>query len=298
MGNQKEIRNRIGSTKKTKKITSAMKLVAAAKVNKMQKKLQQTRPFANKIKELFAGFQNSLSKDFIEQYPLLKEREVKTVLLLVIGADRGLCGAYNTNVIKAAVKRIRELQSENKAVKLITVGRKPTTALGKASWQAENVSIAKSFCNLQSIPTIQEATLITEAVNKLYMEENVDKVELISTKFINMVSSEVELQNFLPVDMQHILKNHQAGKAEPYVIFDPDAESLINTLLPMYLENTVYERLTEAVTSELASRMTAMGNATSNAEDVIKRLVLAYNKARQASITQEISEIVGGAAAI
>lgn len=295
MVNQKEIRVKIGSTKKTMKITSAMKLVAAAKVNKMQKKLLATRPYSAKVTELFNNLVTSLDSDDMENYPLLKAKtEINTVLLLVISSDRGLCGAYNASIIKAAIKEIQVLQEAGKQVQLITVGRKAKVAFSKAIYKAQGVELIESFTNLSSMPTNEEAALITNKAIELYLQGKVDQVKIITTKFVSLVNSYVETHDFLPVQTA----SQNGSKAEPYVIYDPNVQTLINTLTPMYIENRVYQSMQESTTSELAARMTAMSNATNNARDVIKKLTLAYNKARQASITQEISEIVGGAAAL
>ncbi len=295
MANQKEIRVKIGSTKKTMKITSAMKLVAAAKVNKMQKKLLATRPYSEKISELFNKLMASLDAGDLENYPMLRAKaEINTVLLLVVSSDRGLCGAYNANIIKTTIKKISALKEAGKTVKLITVGRKARAAFSKSIYKSQGVELVESFANLSSLPTSAEANLIANKAIELYLQGTVDKVELITTKFVSLVNSEVEVLDFLPVQTTSV----NGSKAEPYVIYDPNVEILIETLTPMYIENRVYQSLQESTTSELAARMTAMSNATNNARDVIKKLTLAYNKARQASITQEISEIVGGAAAL
>jgi F-type H+-transporting ATPase subunit gamma len=295
MANQKEIRVKIGSTKKTMKITSAMKLVAAAKVNKMQKKLLATRPYSAKIAELFNNLVTSLNTEDLENYPLLQPKaQINTVLLLVISSDRGLCGAYNANIIKATIKEIQALQDAGKKVQLITVGRKAKAAFSKAIYKAQSVELIESFINLNSMPTSQEASLITNKAIELYLEGSVDKVKIITTKFVSLVNSFVEIHDFLPVQTS----SESKLKTEPYVVYDPNVATLIETLAPMYIENRVYQSMQESTTSELAARMTAMSNATNNARDVIKKLTLAYNKARQASITQEISEIVGGAAAL
>jgi F-type H+-transporting ATPase subunit gamma len=294
MANQKEIRVKISSTKKTMKITSAMKLVAAAKVNKMQKILTQARPYADKLSQIFTNLQVSLSEDDIATNPLLSARpEIKTVALLVIGSDRGLCGGYNANLIKAVNRKIEAYSSENKTVKLIVVGRKLKTAFSKLQYKDAGIEVLESFINLSSIPTSSEAALIANTAADLFVNGQVDKVEIISTRFISMVSNEVKFADFLPVEAS---SSQTAESAE--AILEPSAAALIETLAPMYVENKVYQSLLEATTSELASRMTAMSNATNNARDFIKKLVIAYNKARQASITQEISEIVGGAAAL
>lgn len=294
MANQKEIRTKITSVKKTKKITLAMKLVAAAKVNKMQKRVNATRPFTEKVTEVFSNLQKAVPVELLEKYPLLKTRdEVKTVLLVVVSSDRGLCGAYNANIVKATAKRIKELRKEGKKVKLTIVGSK-----ARAFFHKTSTDITQTFCHLPSTPTVTEADLIAEHASELYANGTVDRVELISTKFISMVNNEVRIKQFLPVKIETNEEETKVLQAEPDVIFDPDSEALIAGLLPMYINNVIYQSLLDATTSELASRMTAMSNATNNAEEVIKKLNLSYNKARQAAITQEISEIVGGAAAL
>lgn len=295
MANQKEIRVKIASTKKTMKITSAMKLVAAAKVNKMQKILTQARPYAKKLSELFVNLQAVLSEDELATNPLFSTKsDTNTVALLVISSDRGLCGGYNANIIKATNRRIEQLRSEAKTIKLITVGRKAKTAFSKVSYAAQGIEIIDSFVNLSSIPTSSEARLIADAAVKVFVNGIADKVEIITTRFISLVTNEVKFSDFLPIVQEKDATEVLSSEA----ILEPSAARLIETLAPMYTENKIYQSLLEATTSELASRMTAMSNATNNARDFIKKLVLAYNKARQASITQEISEIVGGAAAL
>lgn len=297
MANQKEIRVKISSTKKTMKITSAMKLVAAAKVNKMQKILMQARPYSSKVKEIFLNLEATLSDDEKLAIKLLAPKTSQnTVLLVAISSDRGLCGAYNTNIIKATAKRIDSLLAENKKVKLITVGRKAKSAFQKQSYIDKGVEVIESFLNLSSIPTVAEANLIASKAISAYESDEVDKVEIISTKFISLVASNVEINNFLPVEKEK--EDSQALNIDPLVYLEPSAQELIEATLPMYTQNILYQSLLEATTSELAARMTAMSNATNNAKEFIRKLVLAYNKARQAGITQEISEIVGGAAAL
>lgn len=297
MANQKEIRVKISSTKKTMKITSAMKLVAAAKVNKMQKILMQARPYATKVKEIFLNLEATLSEDEKLAIKLLAPKTSQnTILLVAISSDRGLCGAYNTNIIKATSKRIDSLLAENKKVKLITVGRKAKSAFQKQSYIDKGVEVIESFLNLSSIPTVAEANLIASKAIAAYENDEVDKVEIISTKFISLVASNVEINNFLPVEKEK--QENQALNVDPLVYLEPSAQELIEATLPMYTQNILYQSLLEATTSELAARMTAMSNATNNAKEFIRKLVLAYNKARQAGITQEISEIVGGAAAL
>jgi F-type H+-transporting ATPase subunit gamma len=298
MANQKEIRVKIASTKKTMKITSAMKLVAAAKVNKMQKILVQARPYAAKIKEIFINLESSLSEDQKNSIPLLASRnKEETILLIVISSDRGLCGAYNTNIIKTTAKRIDELQAQAKKVKLITVGRKAKTAFNRDSYANRGIEVLESFLNLSSLPNSSEASLIAEKAMEAYLTNETDKVEIISTKFISLVASSVQISKYLPIEKPK-LDLDSKFTVDPDILLEPSATAIVDTLLPMYTQSLIYQALLESTTSELAARMTAMSNATKNAKEFINKLVLAYNKARQAGITQEISEIVGGAAAL
>lgn len=294
MANQKEIRTKISSTKKTMKITSAMKLVAAAKVNKIQKILLANRPYASAIASVFGKLKQALSEEEINSSKFFTHSsKSESVLLLVISSDRGLCAGYNTTVIKAAKAYVEKLLGESKEVSLITVGRKAKTAFAK--YGSLGVNLIHSYTNLNSIPTIAEANMIADQMIDIYNTGKVDKIEILRTKFNSLVSSEIEFVNFLPINVDSVADD---SNLEPYVILEPNAQALIEALAPLYAENRVYQSLLEATTSELAARMTAMSNATSNAKEVIKNLVLDYNKARQASITQEISEIVGGAAAL
>lgn len=292
MSSRKEIRIKISSTKKTMKITSAMKLVAAAKVNKMQKILANTKIFSSKLKNIFDNLRQSLDKDILEDNIFLKANQnPQKFLLLIIGSDRGLCGAYNASIIKAASKRIKELLDSGKAISLITVGRKIKSAFAKEAFTKQGINIIETYSNLSSVPSNIEANLIAKSIENLF-GQSIDTVEVISTKFISMVSSEVVVEKILPIESQALELDSSM------VIDEPNSQILLDFVSPMYFENSIYTKLLDSTTSELAARMTAMSNATNNAKDFIKKLLLSYNKARQASITQEISEIVGGAAAL
>lgn len=292
MSSRKEIRIKISSTKKTMKITSAMKLVAAAKVNKMQKILANAKIFSSKLKNIFDNLRQSLDKDILEDNIFLKANQnPQKFLLLIIGSDRGLCGAYNASIIKAASKRIKELLDSGKAISLITVGRKIKSAFAKEAFTKQGINIIETYSNLSSVPSNIEANLIAKSIENLF-GQSIDTVEVISTKFISMVSSEVVVEKILPIESQALELDSSM------VIDEPNSQILLDFVSPMYFENSIYTKLLDSTTSELAARMTAMSNATNNAKDFIKKLLLSYNKARQASITQEISEIVGGAAAL
>lgn len=297
MPSLKEIKIKIGSTKKTKKITAAMKLVAAAKVNKMQKLIKAARPYANAVKKLYSQLQDSLDLKQLDQYPLLKSYDsVSRVLLVIISSDIGLCGPYNANIQKLARNRIEELTDEGVQLELLTIGRKATDFFSKDIYKDRGINIIKSYIQLPTKPDLETVQEIGQFMADSFTDNKVQRVEVISTRFLNMVTQLAEHQIVLPVQKlttEEVIKENNAD-----IILEPDASSLINTLTPMFINNTVYSDLLDATTSELASRMTAMSNATNNADSVIKKLLLQYNKARQAAITQEISEIVGGSAAL
>ncbi|MFZ4083972.1 MAG: ATP synthase F1 subunit gamma [Vampirovibrionia bacterium] len=296
MASLKEIKLKINSTKKTKKITAAMKLVAAAKVNKMQKLIKAARPYANGVKQLYTQLQGCLDQEELDQNPLLKKiTKVESVLLIVISSDIGLCGPYNANILKLARKRIKDLQSEGLKISLLTIGRKATDAFSKIMYKEQGVEVLRSYINLQTKPSLELVEEISTFAAEKFTSNEVQKVEVISTRFISMVNSVAEIKNFLPVEKPQSSANSVQSSD---VILEPNARALIDTLTPMYLNNTVYTDILDATTSELASRMTAMNNASNNADAVIKKLLLSYNKARQSAITQEISEIVGGSAAL
>ena len=296
MASLKEIKLKINSTKKTKKITAAMKLVAAAKVNKMQKLIKAARPYANGVKQLYAQLQGCLDREELDLNPLLKKvTELKSVLLIVISSDIGLCGPYNANILKLARKRIKDLQAEGLKISLLTIGRKATDAFSKIIYKEQGVEVVRSYINLQTKPSLELVEEIGTFAAEKFTSNEVQKVEVISTRFISMVNSVAEIKNFLPVEKPQSSANSVQSSD---VILEPNARALIDTLTPMYLNNTVYTDILDATTSELAARMTAMNNASNNADAVIKKLLLSYNKARQSAITQEISEIVGGSAAL
>lgn len=315
MANLKAIRDRIQSVKNTQKITEAMRLVAAAKVRRAQEQVTATRPFADRLAQVLYGLQTRLRFEDAD-LPLLKQRAVATVGLLVISGDRGLCGGYNANVIKRAENRIKELKAEGVDYKLILVGRKAIQY-----FQRREMPITATFANLDQVPNASEASSIADELLSLFLSESVDRVELVYTKFVSLVSSRPVVQTLLPLDPQGLESSDdeifrltsrggefevERRKVETSVptplpqdmIFEQDPVQILDALLPLYLNNQLLRALQESAASELAARMTAMNNASDNAKELIGTLTLSYNKARQASITQEILEVVGGAAAL
>ncbi|MCU0537329.1 MAG: F0F1 ATP synthase subunit gamma [Hydrococcus sp. Prado102] len=315
MANLKAIRDRIQSVKNTKKITEAMRLVAAAKVRRAQEQVTATRPFADALAQVLYNLLNRLQSGEVS-LPLLTQRKVNTVALLVISGDRGLCGGYNTNVIRRAEQRAKELKAQGINYKFVLVGRKANQYFGRRNQPIHD----KSYVGLEQIPSAAEASQIADELLSLFLSESVDRVELIYTRFVSLISSRPIVQTLLPLTFQGLEVQDdeifrlitRGGKfqverekvsaqmaAFPQdMIFEQDPVQILDSLLPLYLNNQLLRALQESAASELAARMTAMNNASENASDLIGTLTLSYNKARQAAITQELLEVVAGANAL
>lgn len=314
MANLKAIRDRINSVKNTKKITEAMRLVAAAKVRRAQEQVIATRPFADRLAQVLYGLQTRLRFEEAN-LPLFRQRQVGTVGLLVISGDRGLCGGYNSNVIRRAENRAKEIKAEGREYKFILVGRKASQY-----FQRRDQPISNSYTGLEQIPTAAEASNIADELLSLFLSESVDRIELVYTKFVSLISSRPVVQTLLPLDPQgleaaddeifrlttrggefEVERQKVTTQARPFprdMLFEQDPVQILDALLPLYLNNQLLRALQESAASELAARMTAMNNASDNAKELIGNLSLSYNKARQAAITQEILEVVGGAEAL
>jgi F-type H+-transporting ATPase subunit gamma len=316
MANLKEIRDRIGSVKNTRKITEAMRLVAAAKVRRAQEQVLRSRPFADRLARVLENLQSRMRFEDVDA-PLLEARDVGTITLLAVTGDRGLCGGYNANIIKRTEQRHAELTGQGYQVDLVLIGRKAITYFQN---RASQYTIRATFTGLEQVPNAAEAMKIGGEILAEFLSGSTDRVEIIFTKFINLVSSRPVIQTLLPLDPQGIAVEddeifrlttregqlvvepgtaaNQAPALPSDIVFEQSPEQLLNALLPLYLENQLLRSLQEAAASELASRMTAMNNASDNAKALAKTLTLDYNKARQAAITQEILEVVGGASAM
>jgi F-type H+-transporting ATPase subunit gamma len=313
MANLKEIRDRISSIKNTRKITEAMRLVAAAKVRRAQEQVLRTRPFADRLARVLQNLESRMGFEAADS-PLLADRgPVSTITLLVVTGDRGLCGGYNANVIRRAEQRFAELKGQGFAVDMVLMGRKAISFFTNRSYP-----IRATFTGLEQVPTSQEAGQVASEVLAAYLSETTDRVEIIFTRFINLVSSQPVVQTLLPLDPQGIatpedeifrlitregrlgVEKEKLENVQPAIesefVFEQNPEQLLNALLPLYLANQLLRSLQEAAASELASRMTAMSNASDNAKALAKTLTLDYNKERQAAITQEILEVVSGSA--
>ena len=305
MANLKDIKNRIQSVKSTQKITRAMKMVAAAKVKKAEKTVKMSRPFNNELTAMFKKLLMSVGrysaqslkiKSPIDNYPeLLQVREIKTVGLLVITSNKGLAGAYNANVVRKTLQTIKAYKEQGIETVLFIVGQKGISTL-KRKCKEFNREIAKTYLGVANNPSAEGAKLIIEDIADYFVTHKIDKIEVITTRFKNMMSYFVENWTILPLkgvndDYERLHDNI----LEPLMEFMPDMHNILQKIVPMYMTNILYQSLLEAQASELASRMTAMSAATSNAEKMINDLSVEYNKTRQFAITQEIIEVVSGA---
>lgn len=304
MTNLKEIKNRINSVKSTKKITRAMKMVAAAKVKKAETTVKSSRPFTQELKNMFERMLSSVDGRFnseklvinhaIDNYPkILERREVKNVGLLVITSNKGLAGAYNANIIRRTLETIKEYKSQNIGIRLFIIGQKGVTGLNK-KLEAYGIAPEQTYFNVIDRPNATNTEIIIEDMATLYVNGEIDRIELITTRFKNMMSYFVENWKILPLENVNY-NNKFDGIIESLMEFEPDKHAILQEIVPMYLTNIVYQALLEAQASELASRMTAMSAATNNAEKMLSTLSIEYNKTRQAMITNEIVEVVSGA---
>ena len=284
MANLKEIRNRITSIGSTMQITSAMKMVSAAKLKKAQDAITAMRPYSSKLTELLQNLSATLDSDIGGDYS--SQREVHKVLLVVVTSNRGLCGGFNSSVIKETVKNI-ETNYPNSTVELLTIGKKGHDILSKRFKVIENRNDV--FDNL-NFETIEE---IAEKLMGLFVDGSYDKIELVYNRFKNAATQITTVEQFLPLKP---IETEKASNTD--YIFEPSKEEIVLALIPKSLKTQLYKSVRDSYAAEHGARMTAMHKATDNAKDLRDELLLKYNKARQAAITNEILEIVGGAEAL
>ena len=289
--NTREIRSRIKSIKNTQQITKAMQMVAAAKVRRAQERVTAAKPFSEKIAEVFRQVAAQLPKGEFNS-PLLDQRDVKRVALVVVTSDKGLSGGYNANVLRLAVSRHRHWVEQGIQPKLIVVGQK-----GVQFFRHSNFDVVSRYTQLPVIPTFAEASEIVKEATALFANGEVDQVELIYTNFKSMVTQTPTTVTMLPATLPDATGAESTGP-KPLYEFEPSADEVMTAIIPKYLETVMYHALLESATSQLAAQMTAMSAASKNAKELAAALSLVYNKARQAAITQEILEVVGGAAAL
>lgn len=305
MTNLKDIKNRIKSVESTKKITRAMKMVAAAKVKKAENTVKMSRPFTAELNAMFRKLLNSVGtysaltlkiKSAVDNYPaLLNVRLVKSVGILVLTSNKGLAGAYNANVVRRTVKKVEEYQAKGIHSILFIVGQKGISAL-KRKIAKLDCEIAETYLSPANNPSGENAKIIVEDMAEYFVSRKIDKIEIVTTRFKNMMSYFVEEWEVLPLKTpEEDYKRLHDNILEPMMEFVPDMHNILQKIVPMYITNIFYQALLEAQASELASRMTAMSAATSNAEKMISELSVEYNKSRQWAITQELIEVVSGA---
>ncbi|HPJ09164.1 MAG TPA: ATP synthase F1 subunit gamma [Flavobacterium sp.] len=285
MANLKEIRNRITSVSSTMQITSAMKMVSAAKLKKAQDAITAMRPYAEKLTELLQNLSATLDGDAGGEFTT--QREVKRVLVVAITSNRGLAGAFNSNVIKEA-KNLAEQVYAGKQVDFITIGKKGNDVIRKANTVISNNNAI--FDNL----TFDNVAAIADELIELFVTNKFDKIVLVYNQFKNAATQIVQAEQFLPLAP---IVSENANNAGDY-IFEPSKEEIVLTLIPKMLKTQLYKAIRDSYASEHGARMTAMHKATDNATELRNQLKLTYNKARQAAITNEILEIVGGAEAL
>jgi F-type H+-transporting ATPase subunit gamma len=291
MANTKEIRTKIRSIQNTKKITSAMEMVAASKMKKVQRRMQASRPYSSKIKIVV----QHLIKGKLEfQHKYLLDRKVNNVGFIVVSTDRGLCGGLNANLFKSVLSSIRSFNEKSIKVNLCVIGK-------KAQGFFNNVQgdIAASVTNIGDAPTSKDLIGVVKVMLDKYNKNLLDKIYIVYNEFVNTMTQKPIIEQLLPIANMSSIKTdaHNTTKYWDY-IYEPDAQQLLDRLLNRYLESLVYQAVVENIACEQAARMVAMKSATDNASDFIDSLKLQYNKARQAAITQELSEIVAGAAAV
>jgi F-type H+-transporting ATPase subunit gamma len=286
MPGTKEIRAKIASVKSTQKITKAMQMVATSKMRRAQERMKQARPYAQKMRNVI-GHLTQANPDY--RHPFLDEREVKGVGIIVVSTDRGLAGALNANVFKQVLIAMREWQEKGVPVSLCIIGTK-----GMTFFRRLQVPILANISGLGDKPRVKDLIGTVKVMLDAYRDGKLDRVYLANAQFVNTMTQKPVLDQLLPVQA---LDTEDLQEHWDY-IYEPDAATVLDQLLMRYIESQVYRGAVESVASEMAARMIAMGAASDNASKLISELQLIYNKARQAAITKELSEIVGGAAAV
>ncbi len=285
MATLRDLRNRIKGVKSTQQITKAMKMVAAAKLRRATDAIVSARPYTNKLGSLVG---NLFTEEDKATNPFVKVREVKTELVVVVTADRGLCGAFNTNIIKETTAYVESLKAQGINPLLYCVGKK-----GYDHFRKRNYTLVGDLIGLfNSLNFSYVGKILPTALNG-YLEGKFDKVTFIYNEFRSVISQKVIVSQFLPVPLEV-----QEGTSGELFIFEPSQKDILNALLPQYLETNLWKALLDSNAAEFGARMTAMENATTNASELISSLKLTYNKARQAAITKELLEVVSGANAL
>jgi F-type H+-transporting ATPase subunit gamma len=287
MAGAKEIRSKIASIKNTQKITKAMEMVAASKMRKAQERMRTARPYAEKIRKII-GHLRQVNLDY--KHPFTIERPVTSVGIIVISTDRGLCGGLNLNLFKSALATIREARTRDARINMCLIGSKSLQFFRRLT----GVEISGSVTHLGDRPHVKDLIGATKVMLDAYRDAKVDQVLLVHNVFVNTMTQKAVVSQLLPLQT---IDKEQLPERWDY-LFEPDAVGILDGFLMRYIESQVFQGAVENVACEMAARMVAMKSATDNAGELIDELRLIYNKARQAAITKELSEIVGGAAAV
>lgn len=291
-GNLKIIRSRIASVKNTQKITRAMKLVAAARLRKAQENITRMRPYAKQTFKLLSSLAARIDVDADDVHPLLARREEKHILLILLTSDRGLAGGFNASVSKAAYKFYLEQTAKGRKVTVGTIGRK-----GRDYLRRRGVPIDQQLSNIYEDLRYEKASDIGDVIISQYASAHLDAAYIAYNEFKSAISQKVQIEKILPIEPARPEAGEDESAQVDY-IYEPDQQAILQQLLPLYINVEVYRALLESVASEHGARMTAMENATKNAKEMIQRLTLQANRARQAAITTELMEIIGGSEAL
>jgi F-type H+-transporting ATPase subunit gamma len=292
MATLKEVQTKIGGVKKTAQITSAMNMVAASKLRGAQQKMEDFRPYTEKFNQAMSSLSANMESG---QFPLMEVREVQTVEIVLVTSDRGLCGSFNSNIFKATEKLIAQYESEGKKVSLVCVGKKGHSFFKKTG------KVRQSYTDIMGSFQMFNARAIAQDVAANFLAGEADKVHVIYGKFVSVAVQRPQMEVLLPVQPEVSESEGvatDAGAAAGDYIYEPSPTEIMDVLLPLYMNVMTYHAMLETGASEQAARMTAMDNATRACKDMIADLTLLYNKARQAGITAELMDIVGGAEAL
>jgi len=285
----KEIRGKIKSVENTKKITKAMEMVAASKMRKAQDRMRAARPYSDKIRNIAANLADA-NPEYTHPF-LVKQNNAKTVGFIVVTTDKGLCGGLNTNALRMATSKIRELETQGNKIEAVAIGNKGFGYLNRIG-----AKVVAHAVQLGDTPHLDKLIGPVKVLLDAYQEGKLDAVYLVYTKFINTMKQEPMLEQLLPL-ADHRMQGDKGNHSWDY-LYEPEAQTVIDELLVRYVEALIYQAVAENLASEQSARMVAMKSASDNAGNVIGELKLVYNKTRQAAITKELSEIVAGAAAV
>lgn len=282
----RDVKKRIKSVISTKRITKAMEMVAASKLRRAQQRVEQARPYSDKLDLMLSHLATASSEDI--SHPYFEERDIKKKTLVIIASDRGLCGSYNGNVLRKASKWLEENNKFD--IEIVTVGKKVNDFFKRREWE-----IVENFADWGGVIDYDKVRAISKLLTGRFLNGETDEINIIYTQFISTVKYKMSIDKYLPIARPEI--DEEAGFNMGY-IFEPDPETIYDSILPNYATSKMIMSVAEALASEHGSRMMAMSNATTNAEEMVDNLTLDYNKARQAQITKELLEVISGAEAL